>query len=89
MEVFEHSDLTYKNPGRRDHVYTGKVNGEKQYVQKRYLLWSLCDALEIFNGVAGFKDEFGLSLSLSRFYHFIKDKKQIILQKDIPETPSL
>ena len=89
MEVFERSDLTYTDPGRRDHVYTGKVNDEKQYVQKRYLLWSLRDALEIINGVAGFKDEFGESLSFSRFYHFIKGKKQIILQKDIPETSCL
>ena len=86
MEVFERSDLTYTNPGRRDHVYTGKVNGEKKYVQNRYLLWSLRDALKITNGAAGFKDEFGESLSYSRFYHFIKGKKQIILQKDIPET---
>ena len=89
MEVFERSDLTYTNPGRRDHVYTGKSNGEKQYVQKRYLLWSLHDALKIINGVAGFKDEFGESLSFSRLYDFIKGKKQIILQKDIPETSCL
>ena len=86
MEVFERSDLTYTNSGRRDHVYTGKVNGEKKYAQNRYLLWSKGDALEIINSVAGFKDEFGESLSSSRFYHFIKDKKQIILQKGILET---
>ena len=89
MEVFERSDLTYTNPGRRDHVYTGKVNGEKQYVQKGYLLWSLRDALEIINGAAGFKHEFGELLSFTWFYHFIKGKKQIILQKDIPETSCL
>ena len=89
MEVFERSDLTYTNTGRRDHVYNGKVNGEKQSVQKGYLLWSLSDALETINGVAGFKDEFGESLSFTQFYRFIKGKKQITLQKDIPETSCL
>ena len=33
-------DMTYTNPGRKD-MYTGKIDGEKQYTRKRYLLWSL------------------------------------------------
>jgi len=30
FDVLGRSDMTYTNPGRKDHVYTGKVNGIKQ-----------------------------------------------------------
>ena len=30
-------------PGKKDNVYKGKVDGEKQYEQKRFLLWPLRD----------------------------------------------
>lgn len=41
FDVLERSDMTYTNPGRKNHVYMGKLNGEKIYEQKKYLLWSL------------------------------------------------
>ena len=39
--------MTYTNPRRKDNAYIGKIDGEKCYVQKRYLLWNLRKALEI------------------------------------------
>jgi len=50
-ETLERPDLTYITPGRKDNVYIGKdSNGVKQYIQKRYLLWTLRDLLDILNG---------------------------------------
>ena len=34
-------DIIYVIPGRKDHRYFGKVDGNSQYVQKRYLMWTL------------------------------------------------
>ena len=31
-------DLIYVNPGRKDRVYIGEKDGERQYCQKIYLL---------------------------------------------------
>ena len=63
----------------------GKINIEKVYEQKKYLLLSLRDACEAINGL-GFENKFGEPLSFSKFYRFISSKKQILLQKDIPDT---
>ena len=50
IEFLDRSDTSYTTPGRKDHVYVGKIKGEKQYQQKRYLLWKLRDLHEIANG---------------------------------------
>ena len=50
IEFLDRSDISYTTPGRKDHVYVGKINGEKQYQQKRYLLWKLRDLHEIADG---------------------------------------
>ena len=47
----DRADLTYVNPGKKDHVYIEKKDGERQYCQKRYLLWNLQDLLNILNGI--------------------------------------
>ena len=47
----DRADLTYVNPGRKDHVYIEKKDGERQYCQKRYLMWNLRDLLNILNGI--------------------------------------
>ena len=41
VDNLDRADLTYVNPGRKDHVYIGKKDGERQYCQKRYLLWNI------------------------------------------------
>ena len=38
------------NPGKNENVHIGKLDGVKQYEQKRYFLWSLRDILDILNG---------------------------------------
>ena len=32
IEFLSRSDMTYTNPGCRDNVYIGKVNGERNYL---------------------------------------------------------
>ena len=70
----DRADLTYVNPGRKNHVYIEKKDGKRQYCQNRYLLWNLRDLLNILNGkeVAGstagvetFVDRFEKLLSFS------------------------
>ena len=50
IEVLGRSDLTYTNPGRADNVYICKIDGERQYLPRQYLLWSLKDLHDILNG---------------------------------------
>ena len=92
------ADLTYVNPGRKDHVYIGKKDGEQQYCQKRYLLWNLRDLLKILNGneVAGstagvetFVDRFEKPLSFSLLYIFIRNHKQFVYNQNIPQGSCL
>ena len=77
VDNLDRADLTYVNPGRKDHVYIGKKDGERQYCQKRYLLWNMRDLLNILNGneVAGsttgaetFPGRFEKPLSFSLLY---------------------
>ena len=73
----DRADLTYVNPGRKDHVYIMKKGGERQYCRKIYLLWNLRDLFNILNGnkVAGstagvetFVDRFEKPLSFLLLY---------------------
>ena len=87
LEMLERPDRAYTNPGRKDNVYIEKIDGERCYVQKRYLLWNLRDASEILNGQKeSFKEKFGEPLTFTKFYQFIKKKKQFIFQQDILDT---
>ena len=72
----------------------GKKDGERQYCQKRYLLWNLLDRLNILNGneVAGstagvetFVDRFEKALSFSLGYTFLTNHKQFVYNQNIPE----
>ena len=38
IEFLNRSDISCTNPGRKDHVYTGKIDSESKYKQKQYLL---------------------------------------------------
>lgn len=89
-EYLERPEMTYTNPGRKDNVYTGKIDGKKHYEQKRYLLWTLRDALGIVNNQEdGFYINFQCDLSFAVFYRLIKNKKQFIFKRDIPDTSCL
>ena len=52
IEVLGRSDLTYTNPSCADNVYIRKIDGERQYFPRQYLLWSLKDLHDILNGTS-------------------------------------
>ena len=49
-DFLERPEMTYINPGKKDNIYVGKVDGKSVYVQKQHLLWTLRDTLDIING---------------------------------------
>ena len=62
-EFLDRPDISYMNPGRKDHVCIGKKDGVKVYEQKRYLLWKIRDLHEIANGGSVIEEAGGDSLS--------------------------
>ena len=50
IEFLSQSDMAYINPGRQDNVYIGKVDGERKYLPRQYLLRTLKDLLDRING---------------------------------------
>ena len=49
-EFFKRPDITRHSLRRKDNVYIGKVDGERKYLQVRYLLWTIKEVLTIANG---------------------------------------
>ena len=41
------SDVSYTNPGRKGHLYVGKIDGERRFKQRLCLFWNLRDLLDI------------------------------------------
>ena len=76
IEFLSQSDMAYINPGRQDNVYIGKVDGERKYLPRQYLLWTLKDLLDIINGSelhsSNFVSTFSEKLTFSQLYNFIK-----------------
>ena len=76
IDFLDRQGIMYTTPGKRHQVYMGKINGEKVYETKKYLLWTLNDLLDILNGceVTGFQtedsfmNELGRKLSFRQFY---------------------
>ena len=62
-EFLDRLDISYMNPGRKDHVCIDKKDGVKVYEQKRYLLWKIRDLHEIANGGSVIEEAGGDSLS--------------------------
>ena len=93
IEFLSRSDMTYTNPGRLDNVYIGKVDGERKYLPRQYLLWTLKDLLDIINGSelhsSNFVPTFSEKLSFSPLYDFIKSHKQFVCNKNMPHTSCL
>ena len=48
-KALDHPDLLMMNPCKKDNFYVGKVDGEKRYEPKRYLLSPIRDILNILN----------------------------------------
>ena len=96
LKIFlDKSDITYVTPGRKDHCYVGKVDGKSQYVQKRYLLWTLNDLLNNENGSSLIKNEssfefsFGKKIKFRQLYEYIKSNREYVYNRDIPQSPCL
>ena len=92
----ERSDITYMNPGRKDCVYLGKVDGDIKYEQRRYLLWTLHDLLEIINGNSFIENEEsfitwnnGTPMTFAQLYDFVKGNKAYSFNKSIPHAKLL
>ena len=66
----ERSNITYTTPGKRDTFYVGMDDGKREYKQKRYLIWKLCDLLEIINGFKIITNYHQLPMSMNS--HFAK-----------------
>ena len=93
IEFLSRSDMTYINPGRQDNVYIGKVDGERKYLPRQYLLWTLKDLLDIINDselhFSNFVSTFSEKLSFSQLYDFIKSHKRFVYDKNLPHTSCL
>ena len=96
LETFlSRSDVTYTNPGRKDNVYVGKINGERRYKQRLYLLWTLRELLDIANGSGkvdvsdSFYQKFEKLLTFSQLYDFLKYHKEYCYNQNIPHGSCL
>ena len=98
LEKFlERAHITYTMPGRRDTVYVGMDHGNRQYKQKRYLLWKIRDLLGTFNAAkvinneqdASFLETFQPDLSFRQLYEFLKGHKELAWNDQIPQSSCL
>ena len=71
--------------------------GKGEYKQKRYLLWKLCNLLEIINGSKIITNEyfpliteaFEHELLFRQMYNFLKMYKEVGYSSDIPHSSCL
>ena len=85
-EALDHPDLSMINPGKKDNVYVGKVDGERRYEPKRYLLWPIRDILNILNmsdAEESYVQAFDDKLSIRMLHRFLNKHKQYIYNKRI------
>ena len=82
---------------RRGTVYVGMDRSKRQYKQKRYLLWKICDLLDIVNAskvianqqYASFPETFQLDLSFCQLYEFLKRHKELAWNDQLPQSSCL
>ena len=86
-------DNSSQTPGCKDTVYAGKLNGERQYKQKRYLQWTLQEILEIVNGSSEVQQTIDESfparfenkiVAFRMLYNFVNKHKNYKFQRDNP-----
>ena len=96
-EFLDRPDISYMNPGRKDHMYVGKKDGVKLFEQKLYLLQKIRDLHEIANGRSGieemgggsFSNAFGCPLKFALLYDVLKLHKEYVCNRDIPQWSRL
>lgn len=92
---FERPDITYITPGRKEQKYLGRVNGEGNYAQKKYLLWTLAEIVGILNGLKAseigesFPTKFSKVIKFQQLYQFIKSHPEFVFNKNIPQSSCL
>eukprot|EP00111_Clytia_hemisphaerica_P013977 TCONS_00041134-protein len=90
LTFLDRPDISRQTPGRKDNVYIGKVNGKREYAQKRYLQWTIRELLDIVNGnseVEGsptFQEDFQRDLTFRQLYDFLKKRKQYKFSNQTP-----
>ena len=97
IEFMDRPDITYTNPGKKNQRYVGKENGKSKFVSIRYLLWIIRDFLDIINGCSGivqnetddFSTIFDKNLTFRQLYKFLKEHKEFVFNKDIPQASCL
>ena len=89
VEFLDRSDISYTNPGRKDSVYIGKINGESQYMQKKYLreIVSIANSQEAVD--ESFESKFDKILTFSQLYDFLKGHKEYVYNINIPHASCL
>ena len=87
------SDLSYTNPGPKNHVYIGKIGGESKYKQKQYLLLPLLEIVSIANCNEAvnesFESKFNKKLTFSQLYDIPKIHKEYTYNINIPHASCL
>ena len=93
--LLDKPDGTYVTPGRRDHCYVRKFDGKSQYVQKRYLTWTLNELLNIANGSSliksksSFEFSFGKKIKCHQLYEYIKSNRKYGYDRGLPQSSCL
>ena len=86
-------DISYTIPDRKQNVYVGTFNKVRKFAQKRYLLWTMREILEIINGSKllessegdNFCFKFGKDITFRQLYDVMKRHKAYIFNKKIPQ----
>ena len=93
LEFLDRSDISFTNPGRKCSIYIGRINGESQYMQKKYLLWPLREIVSIANSQErvdeSFESKFDKILTFSQLYNFLKGHKEYVYNINIPHASCL
>ena len=98
VEFLNRPDISYTTPGRRDNVYLGKFDKVKKFAQKRYLLWSIRDIMNLINGskivesdsvMDTFELQFGNNLTFCQLYDLFKQNKQHTFNRKIHQWSCL
>ena len=94
VEFLDRSDILYTNPGGKESICV-KTYGVKQFIPKRYLLWTIREIFEIVNGsdiidsYDTFQDRFQKKLTFRQLYDFLKFHKEYIFNRSIPHWSCL
>ena len=96
-KFLDRPDITYTNPGKNNQRYIGKENGKNVFVPIKYLLWNIRDLLNLANGCSlaneidndSFPKVFDKQLTFRQLYAFVKSRKELVFNRNIPQSSCL